>query len=107
MSLSQLLIYAVSVLFGVKTIIHMEALPHLCSNLKAHLTRPLAVFRCQQSPGAWNKAGLSWEQKEHGLEHRVYAQGPQSGPGSYFGVMLPSDKFSKSKSHCRGRCCYS
>lgn len=64
MSLSQLLIYAISVLFGVKTIRHMEALPHFCSNLKAHLTRPLAVFHCQRSPGAWNKTGLSWEQKD-------------------------------------------
>ena len=111
MNLSQLLIYAVSVLFGVKTIRHMEALPHFCSKPESTSETSwlrLAAGSHLDHSTAQDSAGSKRRQvSEAGLEQRVNAQGPKSGLGSYFRVMLLSDKFSKTKSHCRERCCYS
>lgn len=106
LSLSQVLIYAVSVLFGVKTIRHMEASLHFCSNLKASEMSWLH-FAARNFPDHNTEQDSSGSQRRGWAEQRVNVWGFKSGPGSYFRVMLPSDKFSKNKSQFRARCCYS
>ena len=77
-SLSQLLIYAVSVLSGVKSIRHVEASPHFCSNLKEHLRhtgwvslptviRIMVQGRTQLQEKGGRSQRLGWSK---GLTHR-------------------------------------